>query len=59
MTVERGVFRGNPFIHPFLDFFVTEVCIRKCMLHQSEEVIIRRCHVWRVCWMRENFPFKL
>jgi len=39
-TVERGVFRGNPFIHPFLNFFVTgEVCVRK--LHQPEEMVIR------------------
>jgi len=28
MTVKHGVFRGNPFIYPFLEFFVTgEVCV--------------------------------
>ena len=39
MTIEHDVFRGNLFIHSFLDFFVTgEVCVCKCVLHQSEEM---------------------
>jgi len=60
MMVERGIFRGNPFIHPFLEFFVTgEVCVRKCVLHQPEKMIIRQCHIWRVRWMRKDFPFRL
>jgi len=57
-TVERGVFRDDPFIHPFLDFFVTgEVCVRKCVLHRPEEmvIIIRRCHVWRVAGCGRTF----
>jgi len=41
-TVECGIFRGDPFIHSFLDFFVTrEVCVHKCVLHRSEEMVIR------------------
>jgi len=58
-TIER-VFRGNPFIHPFLDFFITgEVCVRKCMLYRLEDMVIRQCQVWKICWMREDFSFKL
>jgi len=49
-TIERGVFQGNPFIHPFLDFFVTgEECVRKCVLHQPEEMVIRRSGEYAGC----------
>jgi len=38
ITVECGVFRGDPFIHPFFNFFVIEeVCVRVCVRVASIE----------------------
>jgi len=62
MTEERGFFRGDPSIHPFFNFFlIGKVCIRKYVLHRSEEIVIRRCQIWRVGWRLDarGFPIQV
>jgi len=49
-SIHSSIFRTSSWLEKY---------VRKCVLHQPEEMVIRRCHVWRVRWMREDFSFKL